>query len=139
MAGTSKGDGAITKKQAEIARDRFLARLNAPTVEIAVQQVAATVVALLRVVAQMYEAGYLARKDSDRDPYPPKRNVLHPPVHRSSLGELRLNQIQPQAIEDWLHTTFDSWWTRHSQSAPASCGAAVVGRGSEAAESWLLF
>src|SRR5580658_5999712 len=42
----SKGDGAITKKQAEVERDQFLAKLNAPTVEHAVQQVAATGVAL---------------------------------------------------------------------------------------------
>ena len=30
-AGPSKGEGAITKKQAEIERDKFLAKLNAPT------------------------------------------------------------------------------------------------------------
>jgi hypothetical protein len=38
----SKGDGAITKKEAEVERDRFLAKMNAATVETAVQQVAAT-------------------------------------------------------------------------------------------------
>src|SRR5215831_13045978 len=43
--GLSKGHGAITKKQAEIERDKFLAKLNAPTVEVAVEQVAATGVA----------------------------------------------------------------------------------------------
>jgi integrase len=32
-------------------------------------------------------------------------------------GEFRLNQIQPQAVEDWLHTTFDSWWTMHGVRA----------------------
>ena len=32
-------------------------------------------------------------------------------------GHLRLNQIQPQAVEDWLHTTFDSWWTMHGVRA----------------------
>ena len=42
----SKGDGAITKKQAEIERDTFLAKLNAPSTEVAVQQVASTGVAL---------------------------------------------------------------------------------------------
>src|SRR5246127_3061134 len=45
--GASKGEGAITKKQAEIERDRFLAKLNAPTTEVAVQQVAATGIATL--------------------------------------------------------------------------------------------
>jgi len=32
-------------------------------------------------------------------------------------GEFRLNQIQPKAVEDWLHTTFDSWWTMHGVRA----------------------
>jgi integrase len=30
---------------------------------------------------------------------------------------LRLNQIQPKAVEDWLHTTFESWWTMHGVRA----------------------
>src|SRR6202521_1968581 len=57
--GPSKGDGAITKKQAEIERDKFLGKLNTPTIEQAVQQVAATGVALFGEVARMYEEGYL--------------------------------------------------------------------------------
>src|SRR5580658_2086928 len=40
----SKGDGAITKRQAEIERDKFLGKLNAPTIEAAVDQVARRVV-----------------------------------------------------------------------------------------------
>src|SRR5438105_531133 len=59
----SKGEGAITKKQAEIERDKFLAKLNAPTPEEAVQQVAATGVALFAKVAGMYEEGYLGRQN----------------------------------------------------------------------------
>src|SRR5262249_25747988 len=58
----SKGEGAISKKQAEVERDKFLAKLNAPTVEVAVHQVAATGVALFKQVATMYEEGYLGRK-----------------------------------------------------------------------------
>ena len=61
--GLSKGNGAITKKQAEIERDKFLAKLNAPSTEAAVQQVAATGVALLGEIATMYEEGYLGRKN----------------------------------------------------------------------------
>src|SRR5580692_6112921 len=55
----SKGDGAITKKQAEIERDKVLAKLNAPTAEEAVQQVASTGVVIFGQVATMYEEGYL--------------------------------------------------------------------------------
>jgi integrase len=32
-------------------------------------------------------------------------------------GALRLNEIQPQAVEDWLHTLFAAWWTRHGVRA----------------------
>jgi integrase len=28
-----------------------------------------------------------------------------------------LNQIQPKAVEDWLHMTFSSWWTMHGVRA----------------------
>src|SRR3981081_3203148 len=51
--GPSKGDGLITKKQAEVERDKFLAKLNAPTIEAAVEQVAVTGVALFAQVATM--------------------------------------------------------------------------------------
>ena len=40
--GLSKGDNAISKKQAEIEPDKFLAKSNAPTVAEAVQQIAVT-------------------------------------------------------------------------------------------------
>src|SRR5258708_3806871 len=66
--GPSKGEGSITKKQAEIERDKFLAKLNAPTVEAAIQQVAATGVALFGAVAKMYEEGYLGRTDQIATP-----------------------------------------------------------------------
>jgi hypothetical protein len=71
----SKGEGAITKKQAEIERDQILAKLNSPTVEQAVQQVAATGIALISDLATMYEEGYLARTDQSRGRRA-KRNVL---------------------------------------------------------------
>src|SRR5260370_42401990 len=66
--GPSKGEGALTKKQAEVERDKFLAKLNAPTIEVAVQQVAATGVALFGQVAQMYEEGYLGRENQIAKP-----------------------------------------------------------------------
>ena len=116
-AGTSKGEGAITKKQAEIERDKFLAKLNAPTIEAAVQQVAATGVAFLGEVAKMYEAGYLGRTDQIARPTREKEVFYLHQYIVPKWGELRLNQVQPQAVEDWLHTAFDSWWTRHGVRA----------------------
>ena len=113
----SKGEGAITKKQAEIERDKFLAKLNAPTVEEAVQQVAATGVALLSEVAAMYEQGYLGRTDQIARPTREKETFYLNQYIVPRWGNLRLNQVQPQAVEDWFHTTFDSWWTMHGVRA----------------------
>src|ERR1039458_2050179 len=115
--GPSKGDGAITKKQAEIERDKFLAKLNAPTTEDAIQQVAATGVALFSEVAAMYEEGYLGRRNQIARPTREKEEFYLQQYIVPRWGKLRLNQIQPQAVEDWLHTTFDSWWTMHGVRA----------------------
>src|SRR5438552_4963151 len=38
--GPSKGDGALTRKEAEIERDSFLSKLNAPSTDAAVKQIA---------------------------------------------------------------------------------------------------
>jgi integrase len=115
--GPSKGADAITKKAAEIERDKFLAKLNAPTLEVAVQQVASTGVALLGEVARMYESGYLARQDQIARPTREKETFYLQRYIVPKWGQLRLNQLQPQGVEDWLHTAFDSWWTRHGVRA----------------------
>jgi integrase len=115
--GPSKGEDAITKKQAEVERDKFLAKLNAPTVEAAVQQVAATGVALFDAVAKMYEEGHLGRTDQISTPTREKEVFYLHQYIVPRWGELRLNQFQPQAVEDWLHTAFDSWWTMHGVRA----------------------
>lgn len=115
--GPSKGEGAITKKQAEIERDKFLAKLNAPTAEDAVQQVAATGVAPFKDVAVMYEDGYLGRTTQIAKPTRTKETFYITQYIVPRWGEFRLNQTQPQAVEDWLHTTFDSWWTMHGVRA----------------------
>jgi integrase len=115
--GPSKGDGAITKKQAEVERDAFLGKLNAPSVEVAVQQVASTGVALFGKVATMYEEGYLARANQISTPTREKEEFYLRRYIVPKWGALRLNQIQPKAVEDWLHTTFGAWWTKHGVRA----------------------
>jgi len=115
--GPSKGDDAITKKQAEVERDKFLAKLNAPTVEVAVEQVATTGVALFGEVAKMYEEGYLGRQNQIVKPTREKEEFYLTEYIIPQWGKLRLNQIQHKAVEDWLHTTFDAWWTMHGVKA----------------------
>jgi len=89
--GPSKGDGAITKKQAEIERDKFLAKFNAPSTEAAVQQVAATGVALLGEIATMYEEGYLGRKNQIARPTREKEEFYLRQYIVPRWGKLRLN------------------------------------------------
>ena len=115
--GLSRGDDKITKKQAEVERDKFLGKQNAPTVEAAVEQVAATGVALFSEVAKMYEEGYLGREMQIAKPTRVKEQFYLEKYIVPKWGGLRLSQIRPQAIEDWLHTTFDSWWTMHGVRA----------------------
>ncbi len=115
--GPSRGEKKISKKEAEVERDKFLANLNAPTVEAALQQVATTGVALFSEVARMYEEGYLARENQIANPTRVKEAFYLREYIIPRWGALRLNQIQPKAVEDWLHTTFDSWWTMHGVRA----------------------
>src|SRR5260370_41008165 len=115
--GPSKGHGAITRKEAEIERDKFLSKLNAPSVDVAVQQVATTGVAFFGVVAQMYQDGYLGREDQISRPTREKETFYLSGYIVPKWGALRLNEIQPKAVEDWLHTAFDSWWTRQGVRA----------------------
>ena len=115
--GPSKGQGAITKKQAEVERDKFLARLNAPTDQIAVQQILSTGVALFSEIAKMYESGYLGRLKQIARPTREKETFYLRQYIVPRWGDERLNQIQPKAVEDWLHTTFNSYWTMHGVRA----------------------
>ncbi len=115
--GPSKGNGAITKKQAEVERDKFLAKLNAPTVEVAEEQVATTGVAMFSAVARMYDEGYLGRENQIAKPTRVKEKFYLGEYIVPKWGGMRLNQIHPKAVEDWLHTTFDSWWTMHGVRA----------------------
>ena len=79
----------------------------------AVQQVASTGVALFGQVARMYKEGYLARANQIATPTREKEEFYIREYLDPKWGAVRLNQIQPKAVEDWLHTTFDSWWTMH--------------------------
>jgi len=115
--GPSKGEGAITKRQAEIERDKFMLKLNAPSEEAAVQQIASTGVALFGEVARMYRDGYLARQNQIARPTREKEEFYIREYLVPKWGAVRLNQMQPKAVEDWLHTTFESWWTMHGVRA----------------------
>jgi integrase len=118
--GFSRGDDKISKKQAEVERDKFLAKQNAPSVEAAVEKVAATGVALISEIARMYEEGYLSREKQISKPTRDKEFYYLESYIIPKWGAFRLNQIRPQAVEDWLHATFNSWWAMHAVRAMMS-------------------
>lgn len=65
----------------------------------------------------MYEEGYLSRENQIAKPTRKKEKFYLTAYIVPRWGTLRLNQIHPKAVGDWLHTTFDSWWTMHGVRA----------------------
>lgn len=113
VVGPSKGDNRLSKKQAEVERDKFLAPRNKPTVE----EKVADGLALLEKFVDRFKAAhvnaeaggrYLLKKPS-RDKY-----LLH--LDQKILpqwGKKRLCEIRPDEVQTWLFETCDSWWMMH--------------------------
>ena len=115
--GPSKGEGAISKKEAEVGRDRFLAKLNTPNESVALAQAAVSGAALLGEVAQLYIDGYLGREQQMSRPTRAKELLFLNKYIIPRWGKYRLREIQPKAVEDWLHTTLKEYWTMHAARA----------------------
>ena len=108
--GPSRGENSLTKKEAEVERDRILSKLNTPTI----QHALAKGPALFGEVAKMYKMSYLSREDQISKPTRMKEES-HLDLHIiPRWGKRRLNEISPKEVEDWLYDTFDSWWMRHA-------------------------
>src|SRR5579872_4655438 len=63
--------------------------------------------------ARLYEQGYLSRKTQLAKPTREKETYFLNAYIMPRWGNTRLTQMYPQAIEEWLHATFRSWWTMH--------------------------
>jgi integrase len=70
-----------------------------------------------KLFLEIRELGYLAREIHISKPTREKEIIYLDEYILPTWGTFRLNQIQPQAVEDWLHTTFESWWTMHGVRA----------------------
>jgi integrase len=107
--GPSKGDNRLTKKQAEVARDKFLAKLNKPTLH---EKIADGLVLFSKMVekyrtahVEAEVAGRFMLAKPTRDKY-----VIH--LEQRILpkwGERRLCEINPDEVQQWLFETCDSW------------------------------
>ena len=123
--GPSRGGKALSKKEAEVERDKLLLKLNTPTVQVAL----AKGPALLGEVAKMYKESYLSREDQISKPTRMKEES-HLDLHIiPKWGKYRLNEITPKEVEDWLYEALDSWWMRHAVRF-------VMGRLYRKAEEW---
>ena len=108
--GPSRGDRAISKKEAEVARDKILLKLNTPTVK----QALAKGPALLGEVAKMYKESYLYRADQISRPCREKEES-HLNLHIiPKWAKHRLNEISTKQVEDWLYELPHSWSMRRS-------------------------
>ena len=108
----------ITKRVYNMALDEFLGRFQqAPRPGFTKATVSAWRVSLearglgsSSIIIRMSAIRKLAAEAADN-------GLLAPELAAGRRGKLRLNQIQPKAVEDWLHTTFDSWWAMHGVRA----------------------
>ena len=133
--GPSEGEAALTREEAEAARDRFLAERNRSAEAKGITADARKVLAetstrliepgppaerpaetdagTFAEAARLYRDGYLNREHSVARPTREKESFYIREYLITRWGASLLTDIQPKAFEDWLHTTFDSWWTMH--------------------------
>ncbi len=118
ICGPSRGPDAITKKQAEAIRDRFLAELNAaPTrSEAAVKaQAPAEVGAIIfGRLAQMWRTDFVEREIGGRPLVAAStraKYISHLERHiLPRWKDTRLAEFRAKEIQDWLQSTCQSWY-----------------------------
>ena len=109
IIGPSKGENRLSKKQAEVERDKFLAKLNKPTIE---EKIADGLVLFKNMVAK-YKAAHVEAQVAGRFllAKPTREKYL---IHLEQRivpqwGERRLCEIRPDEVQQWLFETCDSW------------------------------
>jgi len=107
--GPSRGDDKLSKKQAEIARDKFVATINKPTI----QEKVADGLVLFSKMVEKYRAAHVEAEAAGRfllakptrDKY-----IIHLEQRLvPQWGHRRLCEIKPDEVQQWLFTTCDSW------------------------------
>src|SRR6202165_2664351 len=107
--GPSKGENRLSKKQAEVERDKFLATINKPTIQ---EKIADGLVVFTRMVDK-YKAAHVEAEVAGRF-------LLAKPTRLKYLlhlgqrivpqwGERRLCEINPDEVQQWLFETCESW------------------------------
>ena len=103
--GPSKGDNRISRKQAEIERDRFVASLNQPTAA-----AASAPLILFGKLAELYLRNHVEVDSkiaaSTRQKY--KNHINNHILPR--WRDVRLADFRPLEVEEWLRGLDRSWW-----------------------------
>ena len=107
--GLSKGDNKLSKKQAEITRDKFLAKINKPTI----QEKVADGLVLFSKMVEKYRAAHVDAEAAGRfllaKPTRDKYIIHLEQRIVPKWGERRLCEISPDQVQQWLFETCDSW------------------------------
>jgi len=107
--GPSRGDNRLTKKQAEVERDKFLAKINKPTV----QEKVADGLALFGRMVEKYRAAHVEAEVAGRfllaKPTREKYVIHLEQRIVPKWGTRRLCEINPDEVQQWLFETCESW------------------------------
>ena len=103
--GPSRGENRISKKQAELARDKFVASLNRPTAA-----AASTPMILFGKLTELYLRNHVEVDSkisaSTREKY---RNHINNHI-LPRWRDVRLADLRPLDVEEWLRSLNRSWW-----------------------------
>jgi integrase len=109
VVGPSKGEHRLTKKQAEVERDMVLARINKPTI----QEKVADGLVLFSKMVEKYRAAHVEAQVAGRFLLAkPTRLKYAQHIDQRVLprwGTLRLCEIKPDEVQQWLFETCASW------------------------------
>jgi integrase len=107
--GPSKGENRLSKRQAEVERDKFLAKLNKPTIE---EKIADGLI-LLKKMVEKYKAAHVEAQVADRyllaKPTREKHKLHLEQRIVPQWGDRRLCEIKADEVQQWLFETCDSW------------------------------
>jgi len=109
VIGPSKGENRLSKKQAEVERDKFLAKINKPTV----QEKIADGLVLFSKMVEKYKATHVEAQVAGRFLLA-KPTRLKYVIHLDQRivpqwGERRLCEIHSDEVQQWLFDSCDSW------------------------------
>jgi integrase len=107
--GPSKGETRLSKRQAEVERDKFLAKLNKPTIE---EKIADGLI-LLKKMVEKYKAAHVEAQVAGRyllaKPTREKYRLHLEQRIAPKWGDRRLCEIKADEVQQWLFETCDCW------------------------------